>query len=133
MSMTIIQGKNNGYPCIPELTDNFAVIHTPPFWEFSMKLSPYLNNGYPVMLQIPVPKRKTAMKPLFPDFYMHCLGSNFNNGYPCILKLENITRSPFVNIFFGKSKAHRLFFGTGEISSAFCNGQKICGISYIQH
>lgn len=130
MSMIISEEKNNGYPSIPELTDNFTVIHTAPFWDFSMKLSAKHNNGYPVMLQIPVLARKTAMKPVFPDFYMHCLGNEFNSGYPCILKLEHIERTVFLNVFFGNSKGIRLFFNGKEINTAYCNGQKICGTAY---
>ena len=133
MSMFIIEGNNNGYPCIPELTNSFAVIHKAPFWDFSMKLSDTLNNGYPVMIQTPVPARTPDMKPVFPDFYMHCLGEEFNCGYPCILKLENISRSVFSHLFFNNHHVSRLFFGSEEPSAAYCNGRKVYGRTYIQH
>lgn len=131
MSMMIIEGRNNGYPCIGELSEDYTVVHKAPFWDFVMKLSPDRNNGYPCLVQIPVPARETEMKPAYPDFFMHCLGEEFNCGYPCILKLENIRRSVFSNVFFGNSKGIRLFFGGKEVDTAFCNNRKVYGRTYV--
>lgn len=133
MSMMIIEGRNNGYPCISELSQDYTVVRKAPFWDFVMKLSPDRNNGYPCLVQIPVSARETKMKSAYPDFYMHCLGESFNEGYPCILKLENIERSVFSHLFFNSHHVSRLFFGSEEPSAAFCNDRKVYGRTYIQH
>ena len=131
MSMVFIDGKNNGYPCIAELHDPSDPKFFAPFPQYFFKFDPQKNNGYPYVVHIPKIPRQTALLPPYPDFIMRCLGNKFNDGYPCIMKLENIERRIFSNIYFGESKAERLFMGEKAVEAAYCNGQKVYGNIYV--
>lgn len=129
--MVFIEGRNNGYPCIAELQDPPSTGFSAPFPEYFFKFDPQTNNGYPYIVQAPKIPRHTELLPPYPDFIMHCLGNEFNDGYPCIMKLENIERMIFSDIYFGEQKAERLFMGGKAVEAAYCNGQKVYGYIYV--
>lgn len=131
MSMVFIDGRNNDYPCIEELADHPSASFVLPYPEMAWKVAGTADNGYPCLLCIPKIPRKNALLPLYPDFCMHCLGEKFNDGYPCILRLENIERSIFSDVYFGSREAKELFVGGRSVESAYCNGQKVYGSIYV--
>lgn len=131
MSMVFIDGRNNGYPCILELQDPPNTEFAAPFPEYFFEFDPQKNNGYPYAVHIPKIPRQTALLPPYPDFIMRCLGDEFNDGYPCIMKLENIECQIFSNVYFGKYKAEKLFMGEKAVEAAYCNGQKVYGNIYV--
>lgn len=52
MSFAIISGRNNGYPCIPELNEFVSAEENPPYPDFMMRCCPELNEGYPWILKL---------------------------------------------------------------------------------
>lgn len=46
MSFAIISGRNNGYPCIPELDELISAERKPPYSDFMMIAA---GNSYPVI------------------------------------------------------------------------------------
>lgn len=131
MSMTFIEGRNDGYPCIEELPNPPGTEFTAPFPEYFLKPLENKNNGYPCEIHIPEIPRPTELLPPYPDIIMHCLGDAFNDGYPCIMMLENIERRIFSNVYFGETKAEKLFMGEKAVEAAYCNGQKVYGYTYV--
>lgn len=131
MSIVFIEGRNSGYPCIAKLMDFPSAALTLPFPEYLLKFEQGKNNDYPHISRIPKIPRQMALLPPYPDFLMYCLGEAFNDGYPCILKLENIERRMFSNVYFGNFKAEELFMGGRAVESAYCNGQRVYGMIYV--
>jgi len=130
MGMVIIPGRNDGYPFAEGLPDTPSLADIPPYHEYYMRISPPLNGGYPAVVQIPK-TGGTGLSEPYPDFVFHCLGDEFNSGYPLILQLHGITRENFSDVFFAEDNATELFFAGSRVTAAYCNGQKVCGTRYV--
>lgn len=124
----------DGYPhafCIPEIPRQTEFL--PPYPDAVWKVGGAVRDGYPHAFSVPEIPRQTTLLPPYPDFCIYCLGEDFNDGYPCILRLENIERSIFSDIYFGSSEAKELFVGGKTVESAYCNGQKVYGRIYVKN
>lgn len=67
MSFAIISGRNNGYPCIPELDELISAERKPPYSDFMMIAA---GNSYPVI-------KKLALKKKFGGSYNSLSGLYF--------------------------------------------------------
>lgn len=84
MSFAIIGGRNNGYPCIPELDEFVSAERTPPYSDF-MLIVP--EGGYPMIKKLAPKKFSAERTPPYPDFMFRCI-PELNGGYPCIKRKE---------------------------------------------
>ena len=91
MSFFIIVGRNGGYPCIPELSEQYETGSSPPFCDMMMRVE---NGNYPTLKMLPDVAPELFSLP-YPDGLLRC-DERFNNGYPFNVNLstaEKVTNS----------------------------------------
>lgn len=84
MSFAIIIGRNNGYPCIPELDEFVSAERKPPYSDFMLLVE---ENNYPMIKKLALKKTSAERTVPYPDFIMRCY-PELNDGYPCIKRKE---------------------------------------------
>ena len=125
MSLYIISGRNEGYPCVPEVQELPEAKLFPPVYGRVMKISPHINEGYPYVGEIkPLPESVSLVYP-YPDTVMSVLGEEFNSGYPCIPALENAERKVMSKIVFGERAVRGMYYGGRYIRRAYCKGEEV--------
>ncbi|MBQ3948817.1 MAG: hypothetical protein II656_09880, partial [Ruminococcus sp.] len=77
MSFFIIVGRNGGYPCIPELSEQYETGSSPPFCDMMLRVE---NGNYPTLKMLPDVAPELFSLP-YPDGLLRC-DERFNNGYP---------------------------------------------------
>lgn len=120
MTFEIYEGRNQGYPCIPELAELDGAEPVSPVCRMMFSTN---GSGYPVISAVPDVDAK-LIKPL-PEYMTICFGDRANDGYPWISELKAIVRRSESSLYFGDKKAERLYFNGKEIETAFCNDEKV--------
>ena len=119
MSFAIIGGRNNGYPCIPELDEFVSAERKSPYSDF-MLIVP--EGGYPMIKKLAPKKFSAERMPPYPDFMFRCI-PELNDGYPYLLKFGSLAEEVESSLFAGEKKIINIFAGDREIKSAYCHGQ----------
>ena len=127
MSLSIIDSRNSGYPCVPEIDDPTGTAFKVPYFEYGMTVS---DNTYPLISKLP-PFRSTRYIPPEPQYTMRCMGDSINSGYPCILQLLNVTAIATSSLYFKHRKVNSMYYKGNFIKNAYCNGQEVFRIDYV--
>ena len=101
MSFAIISGRNNGYPCIPELDELISAERKPPYSDFMMIAA---GNSYPVIKKLALKKSSADRTIPYPDFIFRCI-PNLNGGYPYFPKLGTLAEDVKSSLFAGERSA----------------------------
>ena len=100
MSLYIIDGRNDGYPCVPEILELPEISLVPPIPSGTLLVSPYKNHGYPSVNKLGSLPDEVVLAEPYPDTVMIVL-EDYNDGYPCIPALyggrEVLTAGAFKN------------------------------------
>ena len=80
MALSIVSGRNNGYPCIPEISDAPSTAFKVPYFEYGMYT---VDGSYPIIRQLPELETVKFIPP-FPEYSWVILGADVNDGYPVI-------------------------------------------------
>lgn len=128
MSFAIISGRNNGYPCIPELDELISAERKPPYSDFMMIA---VGNSYPVIKKLALKKSSADRTIPYPDFIFRCI-PNLNGGYPYLPKLGTLAEDVKSSLFAGERKAVNIFAGDREIKSAYCRGEEVFVKRYVK-
>lgn len=120
MGFEIIDGRNDGYPCIPELRecDNTGLIN--PVCEFMFTPG---ESGYPAIARLPEAETGFTGEP--PEYMMMCFGEKVNGGYPWISELKTAVSTSYSYLYFGGSHAERLYYEGKAVKTAYCGGRKV--------
>lgn len=131
MSLVIILGRNNGYPCVAELSDMDSIQMTSaPYPKWMLRVYPNVNNGYPSVFSLPERKSVKLKSSPYSSAMMRCLGSSVNQGYPVVIQLSDVKKDVLSKLRFAEMRISAMYYNENYISSAFCNEQKMFGISY---
>lgn len=131
MSLYILSGRNNGYPCVPELQDIPDTDMKKPYNSNCFISGDNINDGYPSLMcfkNIP----QTDMKVPYPHGAFMCLGDDFNDGYPFIPEITNVRLRTYSSLYFGEKPVSELYFNGEYITKAYCNEQKVFNVKYIK-
>lgn len=123
MSFAVISGRNDGYPCIPELDESISANRTPPYPDFIFRCILEQNDGYPHISKLGESVSADRIPP-YPEFIFRCV-PGLNDGYPSLLKMGKLEEKSKSSIYAGEKKIVALFMGNKEIRTAFCHGQKV--------
>ncbi len=124
MGFDIINGRNHGYPCIPELNERDDIGLEYPVCQFMF----IAEGGYPSIFSMP--EALTSMVKPVPKFMMRCFGKLINGGLPWIEELKEVRKNSFSSLYFGSRQVKGLNFGEQELKSAYCSGTKVFGEYY---
>ena len=120
MSLYIIDGRNDGYPCVPEISELPETGLVPPIPSGTLFVSPYKNNGYPSVNKLgSLPEKINLIYP-YTRISMRILGNGFNSGYPCIPALEKAVIKMDSKLKFGTLPVIGMYLGNEMIKNAFC-------------
>lgn len=128
MSFAIIIGRNNGYPCIPELDEFVSAERKPPYSDFMLLVE---ENNYPMIKKLALKKTSAERTAPYPEFIMRCY-PGLNDGYPYLLKLGTLTEDVQSSLFAGEKKVINIFAGDREIKSAYCRGEAVFVKYYVK-
>ena len=128
MSFEIIIGRNNGYPCIPELDEFVSAERKPPYSDFMLLVE---ENNYPMIKELALKKTSAERTAPYPDFMFRCV-PHLNDGYPYLLKLGTLTEDVQSSLFSGEKKVINIFAGDREIKSAYCRGEAVFVKCYVK-
>lgn len=128
MSFAIIIGRNNGYPCIPELDEFVSAERKPPYSDFMLLVE---ENNYPMIKKLALKKTSAERTVPYPDFIMRCY-PELNDGYPYLLKLGTLAEDVQSSLFAGEKKVINIFAGDREIKSAYCRGKAVFVKHYVK-
>lgn len=128
MSFAIISGRNNGYPCIPELDEFVSAERKPPYSDFMLLIA---DNSYPTIKKLALKKISAERTTPYPDFIMRCY-PELNDGYPYLLKLGTPAEDVQSSLFAGEKKVINIFAGDREIKSAYCRGEAVFVKYYVK-
>ena len=120
MGFEIIEGRNDGYPCIPELRECESTALTYPVSEFMFTPG---ESGYPEIARLP--EAETGFTGEQPEYIMMCFGEQVNGGYPWISGLKTAVRASYSYLYFGDRHAEKLYYEGKEIETAYCGGRKV--------
>lgn len=128
MSFIIISGRNNGYPCIPELDDLISAERKPPYNDFILIVP---EDSYPVIKKL-VNKKTSAERSFpYPEFIMRCY-PELNDGYPYLRKLGTLSEDVKSSLFAGEKKIINIFAGNKKIKSAYCREETMFTKYYVK-
>ncbi|MDE5770504.1 MAG: hypothetical protein K2I06_02580 [Ruminococcus sp.] len=131
MSFYVLDGRNNGYPCISELQDMNGTDMKKPYNSSYFMAGNEVNGGYPSLICMKnVPK--TDMKIPYPHGAFICLGDDFNDGYPFIAEINNVGLQTYSSIYFGENHISKLYLNGEYITKAYCNEQEVFSVKYIK-
>ena len=128
MSFEIIEGRNGGYPCIPQLSERSSTGLTPPCCQYMMQVS--VEGKYPAVQD--VPEITSIMTNPFPENMMSCYGPEVNSGYPWLALLETIVQATFSRLRTNGRTASALWYNGQEIKKAYSKEQKVYEIYYLK-
>ena len=128
MSFAIIIGRNNGYPCIPELDEFVSAERKLPYSDFMLLVE---ENNYPMIKKLALKKTSAERTVPYPDFIMRCYPA-LNDGYPYLLKLGTLAEAVKSSLFAGEKKVINIFAGDREIKSAYCRGEAVFVKYYVK-
>ena len=120
MAFEIINGRNNGYPCIPELNERQSAALVSPVCEYMFKAGA---TGYPVVAGLS--ENTCGISVPYPETLMICFGKDVNDGYPWIRNIKALRSVTESSLFFEGRRAERLYFNGNICETAFCNGKKV--------
>lgn len=133
MGQVIIIGRNGNYPTKEELPELSAIAGiSAPYSEAMMRVLQNKAKGYPMIAFLPELYDSPDTRPPYPDAIMRCLGSDINEGYPCILSVEGVEREIVSNLFFGASPVEAMYYNDQFIPSAYCGGKQVLGVRYVK-
>lgn len=125
MRFEIYEGRNQGYPYIPELSERDSAGLISPV---SRTILIADGSGYPMIAGMPAATVE-LIKPL-PGNIMICCGDDVNGGLPWISRLKAIITVTESSLYFGDKKVTGLYLGEKEIKTAFCNNKKVFDIYF---
>lgn len=119
MEFEVIDGRNNGYPCIHELRE-FGKALTAPVCEFMFVPD---KSGYPVITRLP--ETASDLSGALPECMMTCFGEQINGGYPWISNLKAVVNVSDSLLFFGGRHVKGLYYEEKSIETAYCGGVRV--------
>ena len=120
MAFEIISGRNQGYPCVPELNERESAKLVSPVNEFMLFGG---NGSYPVVVQLPEISGKLSA-PL-PEYMMMCFGENVNGGLPWIKKLKAVRNKTESALCYNGRNVRQMYFNENLCKTAYCNGLRV--------
>ena len=127
MSFFIIVGRNGGYPCIPELSEQYETGSSPPFCDMMLRVE---NGNYPTLKMLPDVAPELFSLP-YPDALLRC-DERFNNGYPFNVNLSAMIKVTNSKLFIHEKLAKSLFFDEKEVRKAYCGENVVFRIYYLK-
>ncbi len=124
MGFDIVEGRNHGYPCIPELKERDDIGMVSPVCRFMF----IAESSYPSIFSIPEALPE-MVKPV-PEFMMRCFGESVNGGLPWIEELKAVRKNVFSSLYFGSRQVKGLYFGENALKSAYCSEAKVFDTYY---
>lgn len=120
MVFEIIKGRNQGYPCIPELNECESAKLISPVNEYMF----FAGSGeYPVIVQVPAASAK--LEAPFPEYMMTCFGENVNGGFLWLGRLKAIRNRTESELYNNGRKIRRMYFNENSCKTAYCNGLRV--------
>jgi len=80
VALSIVSGRNDGYPCVPEISDAPSTAFKVPYFEYGMYS---VDGSYPIITKLP-DLRGAEFTPPFHEFQWLIMGADVNDGYPVI-------------------------------------------------
>ncbi len=117
MKFEIITGRNQGYPCIPELNERESAGFIQPVCKYLFSSG---REGYPVIAD--VPESSTGFAGTLPECLMMCFGANVNNGYLWIRNISALRSVTESSLYYGGRKVQGMYYNEKPCGTAFCNG-----------
>ncbi len=117
MKFEIIKGRNEGYPCIPELNERESAGFIQPVCEYLFSSG---SEGYPVIAD--VPESSTGFTGTLPECMMMCFGEKVNGGYPWIRNISSLRSITESSLYYGGKKIQGMYYNGKHCGTAFCNG-----------
>jgi len=120
MAFEIIKGRNQGYPCIPELNERESADLVGTVNEYMF----FAESGrYPVIAQLSVASAK--LEAPFPEYMMTCFGENVNDGFPWLGRLKAIRKRTESSLCYNGRNIRRMYFNEKICKTAYCNGLRV--------
>lgn len=133
LMMRTLSGHNKGYPCVALLPELSAIPDVPaPYPELMMRALSGHNKGYPCAALLPELYDIPDICPPYPELMMRCLGSEINDGYPCVASVEGVEREIFSSLCFGDRPVTAMYYNEKFVASAYCGGEKVYGVKYVK-
>lgn len=120
MGFEIIDGRNHGYPCIPELAERDKAGLTVPVCQFMFVLG---RSGYPVIA--PIQESSAVISEPLPEYMMNCFREEVNGGYPWIGDLKAIVNGTVSFLYFGDRHVKSMYYEGKAVKTAYCGGSKV--------
>lgn len=120
MGFEIIDGRNHGYPCIPELPELDKARLTAPVCQFMFVPG---RSGYPMIA--PVRESAAGISEPLPEYMMTCFGDEVNGGYPWIGDLKAVVNDSYSLLYFGDKRVKSMYCEGKAVKTAYCGGGKV--------
>ncbi len=121
MSMSIISGRNEGFPCIPDVPDMHSTNLVVPYPGAAVIIDGTHCDGFPfTMTSSDLPGSVSPSVP-YPLALM-TVSAGYNSGFPAVRSAEFVNEVSFSQLCFGDVPIDELFFGSTEIKFAYCGG-----------
>ncbi|MBE6861587.1 MAG: hypothetical protein E7497_01620 [Ruminococcus sp.] len=132
MGMVMVEGRNNGYPCIAELPElnGIGIFVNAPYPQYFFNLDSTRNNGYPSLERLPEMSGIVGFRPLFPEYMMQCYGDNVNGGYPAVRRLAGVKTIVESKLSFADKEVVGMYYNGEFISRALCSDEEVFGVSF---
>lgn len=131
MGMVMVEGRNNGYPCIAELPElSGIVLFTAPFPQYFFNLDNTRNNGYPSLECLPEISMIVGFRPLYPEYMMQCWGEGVYGGYPVVKRLAGVTAVTDSKLRFADKEITGMYYNGEFISRALCREDEAFRVRY---
>lgn len=127
MTFKIIEGRNQGYPCIPELSERDDAKLVAPVCMYMFTTG---ESGYPVIA--PVPDAVPELTSPLPEYMMICFGEKVNSGLPWIGGLKAAVQISDSSLYFSDKQIRGMYFGEQALELAYCNGAKVFETYYVR-
>ncbi len=119
MGFEIIDGRNHGYPCIPEQRECGEALASP-VCEFMFVPGKV---GYPVITRLS--ETASGLSEELPEYIMTSFGEHVNGGYPWIGGLKAAVNVSESHLYFGNRHVKVLYYEGKAIETAYCSGIRV--------